>query len=276
MADKRPYAKIDTGYMLNPKWFKLEHYLRSSERIDQRIDIRNVVRTARESHLASILYCAQNVTDGIFPVEVVKALATVRPDEEEAITALFEAGLWINEKGGMARVHDYLEHQTSSQKVKQLSEAGKTAAEARKTTNRSTNRSTEEKRREEKVTTNVVTSRASEILDHLDAAIVANGAKAPSRSKKNIDAARLLLDKDGHTVEQVKAAIDYATCDEFWRANILSMSKLRDKYDQLRLSAQRGRTQTAPARNRVQDNLAVVQRIAAKEQAQQTRLEITP
>ena len=23
MADKRPYAKIDTGYMMNPKWFRV-------------------------------------------------------------------------------------------------------------------------------------------------------------------------------------------------------------------------------------------------------------
>ena len=150
--DKRPWAKIDSGYLLNPKWFQIERILRSDERIDERIDIRSVVRSARDAHLASILYCAQNMTDGIFPVEVVKALATIREEEELGITALFEVGLWINEKGGMARVHDYLEHQTSAAKMKQLSEAGKAGAEGRKanrTTNRTTNRNTEEKRREE-------------------------------------------------------------------------------------------------------------------------------
>jgi len=79
-----------------------------------------------------------------------------------------------------------------------------------------------------------------EILNHLDAAIKANGAKVPSRTKKNLDAARLLLDRDGKTVGQVKACIDFATTDEFWRTNILSMSKLRDKYDQLRMKATAG------------------------------------
>lgn len=78
-----------------------------------------------------------------------------------------------------------------------------------------------------------------EVLDYLDDAVAANGSKLPSRNKSNRDAARLLLDRDGRSVDQVKAAIDYATGDEFWRANILSMSKLRAKYDTLRLQAQR-------------------------------------
>ena len=76
-----------------------------------------------------------------------------------------------------------------------------------------------------------------ELLDYLDARIEANGAKVPNRTKKNRDAARLLLDKDNRTVDQVKAAIDFATDDEFWRTNILSMSKLREKYDTLRMRA---------------------------------------
>lgn len=78
-----------------------------------------------------------------------------------------------------------------------------------------------------------------ELLDLLDEEIIRNGGKAPSRSKKNTDAARLLLDRDGKSVEQVKAAIRWCQSDEFWRSNILSMSKLREKYDTLRLQASR-------------------------------------
>ena len=77
------------------------------------------------------------------------------------------------------------------------------------------------------------------VLDYLDEALTANGSPKPSRTKKNHDAARLLIDKDHHTVEAIERAIDFATNDEFWRTNILSMSKLRDKYEQLRLAAQR-------------------------------------
>lgn len=78
-----------------------------------------------------------------------------------------------------------------------------------------------------------------ELLDYLDAALARNEVKRPKRNKTNIDAARRLIDIDGRTVDKVKRAIDWATTDSFWRSNILSMSKLRDKYDQLRLSAQR-------------------------------------
>ncbi|GEL95382.1 hypothetical protein [Cellulomonas composti] len=103
------------------------------------------------------------------------------------------------------------------------------------------------------------------ILDHLDHRIAANGAKIPSRSKRNTDAARLLIDADGHTVAQIEAAIDFATSDEFWRSNVLSMSKLREKYDQLRLSAQRTRRPAEPRPTRFEENLAAVRAVAERD-----------
>lgn len=79
------------------------------------------------------------------------------------------------------------------------------------------------------------------LLDLLDSELERNGSKRPNRTKRNIDAARLLLDRDGRTVEQVEKAIRFAQADEFWRSNILSMSKLREKYDTLRLAAQKAK-----------------------------------
>lgn len=74
-----------------------------------------------------------------------------------------------------------------------------------------------------------------DLLDHLDARLRANDVKRiPTRSKKNRDAARLLLDRDGYTPDQVKFIIDRALADEFWRSNILSMSKLREKFETLK------------------------------------------
>ena len=84
-----------------------------------------------------------------------------------------------------------------------------------------------------------------ELLDLLDSRLVANGSKKPSRNKKNRDAARLLLERDGYTVKQVAWMIEWATADEFWRANILSMSKLREKFDQLKAKANVGTKTTA-------------------------------
>lgn len=77
------------------------------------------------------------------------------------------------------------------------------------------------------------------LCNHLAARIAANGCKRPTVTAKWRTAARLMLDRDGLTEEQVTNAIDWCQASEFWRANILSMPKLRDKYDTLRLQAQR-------------------------------------
>lgn len=79
------------------------------------------------------------------------------------------------------------------------------------------------------------------LLDLLDEEIRKNGGKVPSRTKKNADAARLMIDRDGIPVADIAGAIRWCQADEFWRSNILSMSKLREKYQQLRLAALRSK-----------------------------------
>lgn len=111
------------------------------------------------------------------------------------------------------------------------------------------------------------------VLDYLDEALTANGSPKPSRTKKNHDAARLLIDKDHHTVEAIERAIDFATNDEFWRSNILCMSKLRDKYEQLRLAAQRTpRRPSSP--DRQADVLRAEMEWAAQADAQSEHLQL--
>jgi hypothetical protein len=80
---------------------------------------------------------------------------------------------------------------------------------------------------------------------HLANRIEANGAKRPTIGKGWHDAARLMLDNDGRTEQEIHGAIDWCQTDEFWRANVLSMPKLREKYDQLRMQAQRRQGGTA-------------------------------
>jgi len=79
---------------------------------------------------------------------------------------------------------------------------------------------------------------ADRLCEHLADWIERNGSRRPGITKRWRDAARLLLDVDGRTEEQVHRAIDWCQQDEFWRGNILSMPKLREKYDQLPLKAQ--------------------------------------
>lgn len=77
------------------------------------------------------------------------------------------------------------------------------------------------------------------LLDLLDEEITKNGGKRPTRSKKNVDAIRLMIDRDRIDVNDIAGAIRWCQADEFWRSNVLSPSKLREKYQQLRLAAQR-------------------------------------
>ena len=77
--------------------------------------------------------------------------------------------------------------------------------------------------------------------------IEGNGSKRPVVTARWRTACRLMLDADKRTEAQIEKAMRWCQADEFWRPNILSMPKLREKYDQLRLAAQR-----APVAARVQ------------------------
>lgn len=77
------------------------------------------------------------------------------------------------------------------------------------------------------------------ICQHLADRIEGNGSKRPTITKAWRDAARLMIDRDGRTEDQVHGAIDWCQDSDFWRSNVLSMPKLREKYDTLRLQATR-------------------------------------
>jgi len=82
-------------------------------------------------------------------------------------------------------------------------------------------------------------------LAHLLADLItANGSKKPNVTDAWIKEIDLMHRKDCRSWEQIEGAIRWSQADPFWRANILSPRKLREKYDQLRLSASR-----SPANN---------------------------
>lgn len=96
---------------------------------------------------------------------------------------------------------------------------------------------------------------------HLADRIEANGANRPTITGKWRDAARLMLDRDQRTEAQITAAIDWCQDDEFWRSNVLSMPKLREQYEQLRLQATRRQT-LRPTRQQETDG--IFERAAAR------------
>lgn len=61
-------------------------------------------------------------------------------------------------------------------------------------------------------------------------------AKEPNFQSWSNDV-RLMMERDNRTVDHIKNMIDWSQNDSFWKANILSVKKLREKYDQMKVKA---------------------------------------
>lgn len=120
MADPRFYAKIDVGYLTNPK---------VAELLDEQPG-------AILTHLAAILYCRQHLTDGIFPIRLVSRIASAtycgsQCESQCDFCAAVNANLLDRIDARQAEVHDYLKHQDSAEKVAKRKDAGQAGAAAR-------------------------------------------------------------------------------------------------------------------------------------------------
>jgi hypothetical protein len=78
--------------------------------------------------------------------------------------------------------------------------------------------------------------------------IVENGCKPPKRTWRWVQDMDAVMRLDGRAAVEVETVIRWAQQDEFWRVNVLSPAKLREKFDQLRLARER---QVAAARPRL-------------------------
>jgi hypothetical protein len=249
MADKRAYFKLDVGYLSNPKVVGL---LEEQPR-------------AIILHLECIAYGAQHLTDGVVPVRTAMRLACA---EQCDLDACLNAGLLKRVNDTHVRVHDYLEHQRSADSVKGASEQAKRAAEARwngsdeaadgnAVSIPNSNAYREEKKERGSDADASTDPNVIKLCDHLASRIEANGSKRPAVTKRWHVAARLLLERDGRTLEQALWLVDWCQEDHFWRSNVLSMPKFRDKFDQMRLQADRGNVRSLPQRTDDQGRLVL-------------------
>lgn len=113
MKDRRAWAPVDIGYLDNPKMAKV---LAASS-------------TATLMHLASILYCAQHLTDGHISPGVARMRAGGSREDEALLTS---SGLWHlpghdcdscpEPNEGDVYVHNFLEHNRTAAEVKAVSE----------------------------------------------------------------------------------------------------------------------------------------------------------
>jgi predicted phage replisome organizer len=82
----------------------------------------------------------------------------------------------------------------------------------------------------------------SRLAENLFSLIKGNNPKAKKPNlqswAKNID---LMIRVDKRTPEEIKEVIEFCQNDDFWKANILSTAKLREKFDQLWLKKKNGK-----------------------------------
>jgi hypothetical protein len=122
MADKRAFAVFDVGYLDNPKIS----------------DVFDASPIAVCMHFASVLYCAQHLTDGLIAM---RAMQRKVGGTDADSRLLIDAGLW-HEPGhgcewcpevpdGKLYVHDYTQHNRTSHGVKERTSIAKDNANAR-------------------------------------------------------------------------------------------------------------------------------------------------
>jgi hypothetical protein len=74
--------------------------------------------------------------------------------------------------------------------------------------------------------------------------VVANGIRKPTITKEWRREARLLLDKDGYDLDLVMRVLDWSLRDNFWKGNIQSAPKFREKFSQLLVKSGQGKSTT--------------------------------
>ena len=294
MADKRAFAQFDVGYLDNPKI----------------MEVFDASAIAVCMHFASVLYCAQHLTDGVIALRAMQRKVGGTADDAQL---LIDAGLWhlpghdcpdcpqVDE--GRAYVHNYLEHNRTSDGVKGRSEAAKIGANARWGKRRGSGKSNadrmqnasesqsesdanamprEKEREREKEEAKASSPEIPRpdidgIIQGFSELLKANDVKhKPGASWRT--AARLLIDKDGYTPEQVMYVARFATQDEFWKSNILSVPKLREKFEALKIKAQAAHALKNPkptgAQNRLQAGFDLLQQTRAEKAQRQQQFEI--
>ena len=242
MADKRAFAKFDVGYLDNPKM----------------LDVLDASCNAILMHVASVLYCAQHLTDGFVAAKAMQRKAGGTDADTEI---LLSAGLWHapghdcdgcpEPPAGKVYVHDFLEHNREAAQVKKVSKKRSDAAKVRWDAEKeamqnalqndpvcNAEREREKEREEAKASSSEIPRPDVDgIIQGFSELLEANDVKhKPGQSWR--DAARLLIDKDGYTPEQIMFVAKFATTDDFWKSNVLSVPKLREKFEALKIKAQ--------------------------------------
>ena len=98
-----------------------------------------------------------------------------------------------------------------------------------------------------------------ELAEHLQKCMLENkpNMKLSSSLGQWANTIRLMIERDGRTIEQIALVIDWCQKDKFWKLNILSADTLREKFDRLELQMSASLKSIKGARGE-QENVQVV------------------
>jgi hypothetical protein len=239
MARKRLWAKFDLGFADHPK-------------------IAGLSDAAFRMLVEMILWSRAGLTDGFIPDAVAERkwhIDSLTDSGCESLNELLTNGIRassLSRVDGGYQIHDFTEMQDSRADVEARSDANRANVERRwkrtevRTVQRTEYENDTETETEIKNKSALERADVRAIFDAFNASLEERGVKPLTETKRNTDAARLMIDKDGRTLDQILTCIKWVTGNAFWSANILSLSKLRQQYDQLRLQAQRDKPTPPP------------------------------
>ena len=228
-------------------WFKVDDRFWSHPKVLQCSD------SAIALWIKAGSYCAEHLTDG-FVADSARNLLGFQ--NTSAADELVSAKLWKKISGGY-QFHNWEEFQPSSKAVKEKRAADRQRKKDsnKKNSGRNPNGIAPESERPVPVpnsTSKEVRQDVSAVLDFFNASLEAREVKPKKNPPESwIRAARLMIDNDGRTVDQIQRCCEWLVTDSFWASNVLSLPKLREKYDQLRLNAQKD---NAPKQQPVNDD----------------------
>ena len=209
-------------------------------------------------------YACQHLTDGFIAEGLLHVLGSDRAAEE-----LVESGLWLEADGGFL-FHDWDDYQETADAVKrrreQARERQRKFREEREnkknvTPNVTRDSKSDESGSSQKVSTPDPTRPDPTRPDHSSSSakppavakppredveqlctrlrdhIAGNTSKTPNITAKWRTEARLLLDRDDIPFDEAVRVLDWCQADSFWKGNILSMPKFREKFAQLQIKS---------------------------------------
>ena len=185
---------------------------------------------AFRTHTEGLGWTMRRVTEGRITMRDLRRFAET-DDPDKAVAELVEHGWWEDHSSGDGWM---ILHDMPCQRTREQIEADRAATAERQ---RRWREAHGKRKPRSKPGDEAPREDVERLCKHLADRIEGNGSKRPSVTKTWRDEARLMLDNDGRSEDQVHKAIDWCQGDAFWHSKVMSMPKLREKYDQLRLQA---------------------------------------